>query len=85
MYTIEFKPSAVRDIRRLPRSAQRRVAQKIDALARDPFPRGSTKLEALDDLWRIRVGDYRVIYQVRQKTLVVFVVRIKHRGDVYRP
>lgn len=85
MYTIELKPSAVRDMRRLPRSIQKRVAQKIDALAKDPFPRGSTNLEAFDDLRRIMVGDYRVIYQVRQETLVIFVVRVKHRGDVYRP
>jgi mRNA interferase RelE/StbE len=85
VYTIELKPSAVRDMQRLPRSVQKRVAQKIDSLARDPFPRGSTKLEASDDLRRVRVGDYRVIYQVRQEILVVFVIRIKQRGDVYRP
>ncbi len=85
MYTIRLKPSAVRDMQRLPRSIQTRVARKIDALAKDPFPRGSAKLEALDDLRRIRVGNYRVIYQVRQKTLVVFVIRVKRRGDVYRP
>ena len=64
---------------------QTRVAQKIDALANDPFPRGSVKLEAQDDLRRIRVGDCRVVYQVRQEALVVFVIRVKHRGDVYRP
>lgn len=85
MYTIELKPSAVRDMLRLPHSLQTRISQKIDALAKDPFPRGSVKLEALDNLRRIRVGDYRVIYQVRRETLVVFVIRIKHRGDVYRP
>ena len=85
MYKIELKPSAMRDMQRLPRSIQKRVAQKIDALAKDPFPHGSTKLEAFGDLRRIRVADYRVIYQVRQETLVIFVVRVKHRGDVYRP
>jgi mRNA interferase RelE/StbE len=85
VYTIELKPSAVRDMQRLPHSIQTRVAQKIDALANDPVPHGSTKLEAQGDLRRIRVGDYRVIYQVRQKTLVIFVIRVKKRGDVYRP
>jgi mRNA interferase RelE/StbE len=84
MYSIELKPSAVRDMQRLPRSMQTRVAQRIDALANDPFPRGS-KLEAQGDLRRIRVSNYRVIYQVRHETLVVFVIRVKHRGDVYRP
>ncbi len=85
MYTIELKPSAVRDMQRLPRSIQKRVAQKIDALGKDPFPRGSAKLEASVNLRRIRVGDYRIIYQVRQEALVVLIVRVKHRGDVYRP
>jgi len=85
MYKIELKPSAVRDIRSLPRSVQKRVARRIDALARNPFPQGSIKLEASGDLHRIRVGDYRIIYQVRREILVVFVVRVKHRGQVYRP
>jgi mRNA interferase RelE/StbE len=85
VFKIEIKPSAWRDMQRLPRSMQKRVAEKIDALANDPFPRGSTKLEALENLWRVRVGDYRIIYQVRKEVLVVFVVRVKHRGDVYRP
>jgi len=85
VYSIELKPSAVRDLQRLPRPMQTRVARKIDALANNPFPRGSVKLQALRDLWRIRVGRYRIIYLVRRKTLVVFVLRVKHRGDVYRP
>jgi mRNA interferase RelE/StbE len=85
VYTIEVKPSAVRDMQRLPRSIQKRVAQKIDALAKDPFPRGSAKLEAPGDLRRIHVGYYRIIYQVHQEVLMVLVVRVKHRGDVYRP
>jgi mRNA interferase RelE/StbE len=85
MYRMELKPSAERDMRSLPRSVQKRVARKIDALASDPYPRGSTKLEATGDLRRVRVGDYRIIYLVRQEMLVVFVVRVKHRGDAYRP
>jgi mRNA interferase RelE/StbE len=85
VYKIELKPSAVRDMKSLPPSVRKRVAQKIDALASDPYPRGSIKLEAEDNLRRIRVGDYRIIYQVRREILVVFVVRVKHRGDVYRP
>jgi mRNA interferase RelE/StbE len=85
VYRIELKPSAVRDMKSLPRSVQKRVTRSIDALASDPYPRGSAKLEARGDLRRVRVGDYRIIYQVRQEILVVFVVRVKHRGDAYRP
>ncbi len=85
MYKIELKPSAVRDIKSLPRPVQKRVAQRINSLARNPFPPGSVKLEASGDLYRVRVGDYRIIYQVRHEMLVVYVVRVKHRGNVYRP
>ncbi|HUT13786.1 MAG TPA: type II toxin-antitoxin system RelE/ParE family toxin [Thermoguttaceae bacterium] len=83
-YEIRLKPSAVRDLEVLPRPVQTRVARKIDGLAEDPFPRGSKKLEGKENLRRIRVGDYRIIYEVRKKVLVVLVVRIRHRADVYR-
>jgi mRNA interferase RelE/StbE len=85
MYAVELKPSAVRDIKALPHSVQKRVGRKIDALARDPYPPGSVKLEAVGNFRRVRVGAYRIIYQVRQQALVVFVVRVRHRGDAYRP
>ena len=83
-YKITMKRSAVRDLRALPRPMQVRIAHKIDALAENPFPRGSTRLQAKPDLRRVRVGDYRIIYEVRQTILVVLVVRIRHRGDAYR-
>ena len=82
MYKLELKPSALRDLLRLPRLIQKRVAEKIDALAKDPFPRGSTKLEALDDLWRIRIGDYRVVYEIDNRAKTVDVTRIAHRRAV---
>ena len=69
----------------LPGNVRKRVAQRIDALACDPFPRGSVKLEGSSDLRRVRVGDYRIIYQIRHEILVILVVRVKHRRDVYRP
>ena len=83
-YTIRMKRSALRDLASLPRSMQARIARKVDSLAENPFPRGSKKLEAEDNLHRLRVGDYRIIYQVRKKVLVVLVIRIRHRKDVYR-
>ena len=76
VYTIRMKRSAVADLKSLPRGVQNRIARKIDALAKDPFPRGSKKLEARENLYRIRVGDYRIIYQVRKKALLVLVVRV---------
>ncbi len=61
-----------------------RIETKIDGLARDPRPRGVKKLAGEEELYRLRVGDYRIIYQVRDRVLVVLVVNVGHRRDVYR-
>ena len=83
-YAIEFAPSARRELRKLPREAQLKLNKRIDSLCLDPRPRGSKKLKGGDELWRVRVGDYRVVYEVRDKVLVVLVVRVAHRREVYR-
>ncbi len=83
-YAIEFKPSARKQLLALPLKDRVRVARKIDALADNPFPPGMKKLEATPVAWRIRVGDYRVIYEVQGQRLTVLVLRIGHRRDVYR-
>ena len=57
---------------------------RIEALGTDPRPRGRQELSASDDLYRIRSGDYRIIYQVQDDRLVVLVIRVGHRRDVYR-
>ena len=79
-----FSPAAVRDFRALPRDVQTRLKPRIDALANDPRPSGCRKLSGEDELYRIRVGDYRVLYAVRDQVLVVLVVRVGNRRDVYR-
>lgn len=63
---------------------QIRLGRRIDSLAENPRPQGVKKLSGEDDMYRIRVGDYRIIYQIREKSLVVLIVRIGHRSDVYR-
>jgi mRNA interferase RelE/StbE len=83
-YAIQFKPAAVRQPEKLPRPIRNRVALKIDNLRDDPFPAGCKKLSGLPDTWRIRVGDYRVIYQVQQGILLVLVLTVGHRREVYR-
>jgi mRNA interferase RelE/StbE len=83
-YSIEFKPAAFRSLAGLPREAQRPLRSRIDSLAVNPFPSGVKKLEGGKDLFRIRAGDYRVVYQVRKKILLVLVISIGHRKDVYR-
>lgn len=83
-YAITLKPSAGRAFDRLPADAKQRVAAAIDDLATDPRPRGVAKLAREDDLFRIRAGDYRVIYTIRDRELLILVVRIGHRREVYR-
>ena len=83
-YTIQFKPLALRQLEKLPRDIQKKLSVKIDALRDDPFPSGCKKMAAaLPDAWRVRVG-YRIVYQVHQKVLLVLVLTVGHRKDVYR-
>ena len=79
-----MKPSAARALAKLPRPALRRVAEAIDSLTGEPRPHGARKLTAAPDLYRIRVGDYRVIYSVQDRVLLVLVVALGHRREVYR-
>ena len=83
-FAVVFKPAAVRDLRKLPEDIRRRVAARIDALADDPRPHGVEHIEGLPDLYRVRVGDYRIIYQMQDKALLVVVVRARYRREVYR-
>ncbi len=83
-YAIEFQPSADKALRRLPATVQRRIVTAVESLADDPRPAGCVKLAGDDNLWRIRVGAYRVVYEVHDQRLVVLIVRLGHRGDVYR-
>ncbi len=83
-YRVEIKASAVKEIAALPKRAQRRVVSAIDALADDPRPDGVRKLAGSEDVYRVRVGDYRIVYQIFDDVLIVHVVRVGHRRDVYR-
>lgn len=83
-YAIQFKPAALRQLEKLPRPAQKRIGLKIETLRDDPFPAGCKKLSGLPDAWRVRVGDYRVVYQVQRGILLVLVLAVGHRRDVYR-
>ncbi len=83
-YTIQFKPAALRQLEKLPRDIQKRIAVKIEGLQNDPSPARCKKLAGEPNTWRLRVGDYRVIYQIHQSVLLVLVLTIGHRREVYR-
>jgi len=83
-YTVRFKPSAGKFFAKLPRDLQERIRDRIDALGTNPRPPGVKKLEGEENVWRIRVGDFRILYEVNDKDRLVSVDRIGHRGDVYK-
>ena len=84
-YTIEWKSSAVREIKRLEGQIVERVVGAVEALAGNPFPPGARKLRGSRRTYRIRVGDYRIVYEISQSRLAIQIVRVRHRKDVYRP
>lgn len=83
-YRIELKPAAERDLKNIPKTDQKRIVRKINTLGNDPRPPGAMKLRRADDLWRIKVGDYRILYQIQDEVSLVIVARIRHRREVYR-
>ncbi len=83
-YAVVFARSARRELERLDVGAARRIISRIESLAADPRPRGCVKLQAADDLWRIRVGDYRVVYSLDDDARLVDVRVVRHRSDVYK-
>ena len=83
-YRLEFTPGADRQFRKLPKQVQARLRPHIDALAQNPRPLGVEKLTGEDNAYRLRVGDYRILYEVHDKVLLVLVVKVGHRRDVYR-
>jgi mRNA interferase RelE/StbE len=82
-YRLEFTPAANRQFRKLPKQVQARLTSHIDALAQNPRPPGVEKRTGKDS-YRLRVGDYRILYEVQDKVLLVLVVRVGHRREVYR-
>ena len=83
-YRIEVKCQAIKALAAIPHPHRRRIANAIDGLAQQPRPAGCTKLIGADNAYRIRVGDYRIVYQILDRVLIVFIIRIAHRKDVYR-
>lgn len=83
MYQITFRSSAIKELRKLPADYRKSVASAIDGLVEVPRPTGVKKMAGID-AWRIRVGEYRIVYSIEDKQLVIEVIRIGHRREVYR-
>lgn len=83
-FQVQIAPAALRQLRKLDRAAQARVGAAIDLLAATPRPSGATKLVGGDGEWRVRTGDYRIVYEIHDQVLLVLVVRVGHRREIYR-
>ena len=83
-YTVVFARSARKELQALDRGVAGRIVKRIEALTRTPRPSGCKKLEGTESLWRIRVGDWRVVYAVDDSKFLVEVSVIRHRREVYR-
>ncbi|MEN8217151.1 MAG: type II toxin-antitoxin system RelE/ParE family toxin [Pseudomonadota bacterium] len=82
-YSIDFKPIAKRQLAKLHKAIQHRLEAKIDALGENPRPHGYKKLQGFENRYRIRVGDYRVIYEIHEDVLQVLIVKVGPRRDIY--
>jgi len=83
-FAIKFSPHATRSFRKLPRSVQVRMHGAIEQLKENPRPQGAEKLKESENTYRIRVGDYRILYEIQDQELVVYVIETAHRREVYR-
>ena len=82
-YKVELTKRAEKEIQRIDRRYIARILETIEGLAEEPHPHGSTKLVGTDNTYRIRIGDYRIVYEVFENRLLVVVIRVRHRKNVY--
>jgi mRNA interferase RelE/StbE len=83
-YTIVIPRAVQKQLDALPNDVYERIATKIQQLAKDPRPDGVTKMKGTDNEYRIRIGDYRVRYEINDKELIILLLQCKHRKDVYK-
>ncbi len=83
-YRLQLKPSVEKDLRTVPKGTLQRPIARIEGLAVEPLPRQSVKLTGAEHLYRIRVGDYRIIYSVDHDARLVTVHYVRHRKEAYR-
>jgi mRNA interferase RelE/StbE len=84
IYQIHLSPAAQRQLKKLSASVQRLIFKQLDSLKHNPRPNGIKKLVGMDNLYRVRVGDYRIIYMIEDKKLSLLIVKVGDRKDVYR-
>lgn len=83
-YNVDFVKSAVKELNKLSREIQQRITKEIDGLETEPRPFRVKKLSATENIYRIRSGNYRIVYEIYDKDKLVLITRIRHRSEVYK-
>ncbi len=83
-YVIQYKSQVAKELRRANPVVRQAIVKRIMSLADNPRPDGCTKLQGADNIYRVRQGDYRIMYSVYDDMLIVDIVKIGHRRDIYR-
>jgi mRNA interferase RelE/StbE len=83
-FRVEWKKSTRKDLRKLPASTVERIVETVEGLAENPFPHGVEKLSGSEHAYRVRLGDYRIVYEVVTESKLIEIQRVRHRKDVYR-
>jgi mRNA interferase RelE/StbE len=84
VYEVYLERAAERDLRRLPADVFRRIIPRLQALGENPRPTGCRKISGSESDWRLRVGDYRTVYEIDDEARTVRVFRVRHRREAYR-
>ncbi len=83
-YSVEFRPAVLKSMKRLPKRELRRIKKKIDDLAENLPDSANTKMKGNNTFHKIRAGNYRIVYEIHEYRLVILVVKVGHRKDVYK-
>ena len=83
-YQIEIRNSAAKSLKKIPKADRIKIAEKIDSFAKNLPDPETTKMKGNNPFHRVRIGDYRIIYEIQEEVLVILVVKIGHRKDIYR-
>ncbi len=84
IFQIEWKKSALKELKKLDKSSIQKILKKVQSLSSNPRPPGVRKLRGSDKFYRIRVGEYRIVYEISDPVLRIYIIRVGHRKDVYR-
>jgi mRNA interferase RelE/StbE len=83
-YKVQLKRSVIKTLKSIPQKEIKKIGKKIDSLEQNPVPKDSKKIKGEKDLYRVRVGNYRILYFFQNSDLIVLVIRVDHRKDIYK-